>query len=320
MHKVAILTLPDVVLLDLSIPVEIFSRARTLDGKPCYQVHVCGISKTTKSSALSSRLGLSTDRSLAQSLAYLSKADTIVIPGTDPVEPLPKQIRQLLVRAHQRGVRLISICSGAFHLAETGLLNGRAATTHWMATDELQKRYPEIKVNPNVLYVDEGSILTSAGVCAGIDLCLHVVRKDFGAAVAAQSARFAVMPLERSGGQAQHIVHAMPSKEHGSLTGLLDWMEANLDRNLSLEMIAKKAGMSIRTLNRQFKNQTGTSPIKWILKSRIRRARVLLETTEDSMEEVAASVGFGSSITMREHFRAIVHTSPRAYRESFRGI
>jgi transcriptional regulator GlxA family with amidase domain len=309
MHTVAVLALQDVVPLDLIIPIEIFSRARTLNGKPCYRVTVCGPSKTLKGSLLS--LGLH------HSLASLPKADTIVIPGTEPVKTLPKSVREQLIRAHKRGVRIISICSGAFHLAETGLLDGRTATTHWMGAEEMQNRFPAINVNPNVLYVDEGQIMTSAGACAGIDLCLHVVRKDFGAAVAAQSARLAVMPLERAGGQAQHIVHATPSKAQGSLSRILEWIESHLEQELSLETIAEKACMSIRTLNRQFQKQTGTTPLKWILAARIKRARALLETTQNSMDDIASSVGFGSSVTMREHFRNSVHTNPKAYRQSF---
>lgn len=309
MHKVAILTLSHVVPLDLIIPLEIFSRARSLKGKPCYQVKVCGSIKAIKGAHLSFILN--------HSLTALSQADTIVIPGTDPIKSMPKSVCEQLIKAHKKGTRIISICSGAFHLAQTGLLNGRKATTHWLGAAELKNKFPEIKVDPNVLYVDEGKIMTSAGACAGIDLCLHIVRKDFGAAVAAQSARLAVMPLERSGGQAQHIVPASLSIEQGSLSHVLDWIENNLDQDLSLDSIAEKACVSVRTLNRQFKKQTGTSPLKWILVARIRRARALLETTQDSIENIAAKVGFNSPITMREHFRNLVHTTPKTYRASF---
>ena len=268
MHKVAILALQNVVLLDLSIPVEIFSRARANDGMPCYLVKICGPSKIMKESSLSLRLN--------HSLASLSWADTIVIPGTNTIHPLSKIVRKQLVSAHKRGARIISLCSGAFYLAETGLLDGLSATTHWVAAEQMKAKFPKINVDPNVLYVDEGKVMTSAGACAGIDLCLHIVRKDFGAAVAAHSARIAVMPLERSGGQAQHIVHAVPSKAQGSLSHVLDWIEENLERDLSLKTIAKKACMSVRTLNRQFQSQTGTSPLKWLLSSRIRRAKSIV--------------------------------------------
>lgn len=310
MHKVVILALEDAVPFDLVIPVEIFSRARTLGGESCYQVAVCGPTRSIKNPLLPLRV--------RHSSAHLLKADTIVIPGSElPAKPLPKRIREQLVRAYKKGARILSICSGAFHLAETGLLDGRSATTHWLCAAELQAKFPKIHVNPNVLYVDEGRVMTSAGVCAGIDLCLHVVRKDFGAAVATQSARLAVMPLERSGGQAQHIDQKSATQARGSMSPLLEWIEANLAKDLPLERIASQAGMSIRTLNRHFQKQTGTSPLKWILNARVRRARVLLETTQDSMEQIASSVGFGSSITMREHFRSFVHTNPSSYRESF---
>lgn len=309
MHKVVILALPNVVPLDLVIPLEIFSRARSIKGTLCYDVKICSQLKTVKNPYVSFKIN--------HSLPILSRADTIVIPGTELTKPIPKLIREQLIKAHKKGTRIISICSGAFLLAETGLLNGLNATTHWLGTEELQKKFPEVNVNPNVLYTDEGNIMTSAGACAGIDLCLHVIRKDFGAAVAAHSARIAVMPLERSGGQAQHINHDSSPNEPGSLSKVLDWIEANLERNLSLEKVAKKAGMSVRTLNRQFIKQTGTSPLKWILKARIRRARTLLETTQYSMTDIAEAVGFNSAITMREHFRTLVHTNPKSYRESF---
>ena len=311
MHKVAILVLDEVIALDMTIPLEVFTRARDRKGRPCYDVVVCG--PTGKVSATGLTL------LVKNSLKCLSKADTIVVPGTaHPFAPISPSVHSALLKAHARGARLVSICGGAFILAEAGLLDGLKATTHWLGTDELKARYPLVDVDPNVLYVDSGQILTSAGVCAGMDLCLHIVRKDFGAAVAAESARLAVMPLERAGGQAQFISHEVPNPQEGTLQPVLEWIESNLHRDLSIESIAKKAAMSVRTLNRQFHKQVGSSPLKWLQHARLRRARVLLETTAKSLDSVAEASGFGSAITMREQFRNQMQTSPKAYRDSYR--
>jgi transcriptional regulator GlxA family with amidase domain len=211
-----------------------------------------------------------------------------------------------------------SICSGAFLLAATGLLDGRRATTHWLGTGELARRYPRVHVDPDVLYVDEGQVLTSAGAAAAFDLCLHLVRLDYGSAVAVDAARASVMPLERDGGQAQFITHAAPAPDGSSLAPLLVWLEENLSKALSLDRIARRAAMSIRSLNRRFREQTGTTPLQWLLRARVRRAQSLLETTTDSIEHIATTVGFGSVTALRAHFRRGVATSPQAYRRAFR--
>ena len=213
---------------------------------------------------------------------------------------------------------MASICSGAFLLAATGALAGKRATTHWLIAQELGRRHPDVQVDPDVLYVDNGNILTSAGAAAAFDLCLHLVRRDLGAEAAAQVARVAVMPLERAGGQAQFIAPAPPAPDGSSTGPLLEWMERNLRRDLSLPVIARRAATSTRTLSRRFRQQVGTTPALWVSQARVRRAQRLLETTDLSIERIAAEVGFGSATVLREHFGEIVGTNPLGYRRSFR--
>jgi transcriptional regulator GlxA family with amidase domain len=229
----------------------------------------------------------------------------------------PAAILRAIHRAVVRGARVASICSGAFVLAATGALDGLRATTHWQAATELQRRFPAIDVDPDVLYVDNGTILTSAGAAAGFDLCLHLVRRDLGAEAAAAVARASVMPLERSGGQAQFIVHEPPTNDGTSIGRLMIWIEQNLCEDLSIPALARKTAMSVRTLSRNFRAQAGTTPAEWIARTRVRRAQRLLETTKLDVEQVAANCGFGSASVLRQHFAAVVGTSPVAYRRAF---
>jgi transcriptional regulator GlxA family with amidase domain len=252
-------------------------------------------------------------------LATLRRADTIIVPGIYPMDrPVPEELIRALRRATARGARVASICTGAFVLARTGALNGLKATTHWLATQELARRYPKIDVNPDVLYVDNGKILTSAGAAAGLDLCLHLVRRDLGAAVAARTARLAVMPLERAGGQAQFIEHEPPNVNEKTAMGpLLLWIEKNVEKELSLPVIARQAAMSTRTLGRRFVERVGATPAQWVAAARVRRAEQLLETTSLPVEEVAARSGFRSASVLREHFAEVVGASPVSYRRCF---
>jgi transcriptional regulator GlxA family with amidase domain len=251
-------------------------------------------------------------------LSSLSRADTVIVPGiADLDQSIPEDLLRAIRRAVDRRARVASICTGAFVLAGTGALDGLRATTHWRGAAELARRYPAIDVDADVLYVDNGHVLTSAGAAAAFDLCLHLVRRDFGAEMAAEVARAAVMPLERAGGQAQFIVHETPVGDHTSIGQLLPWIERNLRNDLSLPVIARHAAMSTRTLSRHFRAQVGTTPADWIARARVRRAQRLLETTELEVERLAAEAGFRSAAVMREHFGQIVGTTPLAYRRAF---
>jgi transcriptional regulator GlxA family with amidase domain len=311
MHSVAVVAFDGVVPFDLSVPCEIFGRAQLADGTPAYEVGVCGPNRPVNAGlfALRPRWPLDT----------IERAHTVIVPGVSHLDaPISAELRRALRSAADRGARIASICTGAFVLAGTGLLDGKRATTHWAAAAELSRRYPSLTVDPDVLYVDEGQLLTSAGAAAGLDLCLHLVRRDFGAAVAAHTARLSVMPLEREGGQAQFIEHQATPDDGTSLAPLLRWLGKNLSQELTLSTIARKAAMSPRSLSRHFHQQTGETPAQWVLAARVRWAQRLLETTNHPVERVAEQVGFGSPATFRERFHRLVGTSPQAWRRSFR--
>lgn len=310
-HRVAILAYDGVVLGDLAIPLEIFARVRNKSGQACYDVQVCGATQEVHSRHLHLKVPRKT--------SFIARADTVIVPGIDDLErAIPLPILRALRSAFNRGARIASICTGAFVLARAGVLKHLRATTHWMAAGNLARSYPDIDVDVDVLYVDNGQVLTSAGAAAGMDLCLHMIRSDHGASVAANVARAAVMPLERSGGQAQFIDYKLPEANE-SMGPLLVWMECNLKHNLSLAKIARHARMSTRTLWRRFHEQVGITPAQWLARARVRRAQHLLETTRLPMEHVAAEAGFGSASVLREHFASSVGVSPTAYRRSFGG-
>lgn len=309
-HLVAIVVFDGVVLGDLSTACEVFGLARKKDGRAAYEVRVCSESVEVESMHVALRV--------PWRLSSLARADTVIVPGIhDLTRSVPASVIRAIRRAGERGARVASICTGAFVLAATGILDGLRATTHWLAVADLARRHPSIDLDANVLYVDNGRVLTSAGAAAGFDLCLHMVRRDLGANVAASVARLAVMPLERAGGQAQFIEHAPPSETPGGMTPLLNWIEQNLSRELPLPVIARRAAMSTRTLSRRFREQVGTTPAAWLAHARVRRAQRLLETTDLSVEQVAAEAGFGSAAVMREHFGTMVGTSPLSYRRAF---
>lgn len=311
MHTVAVLALDQVIPFDLSTPIEAFTRTRLPDGRPGYQIRVCAERPEVDAGAFTLRAPWGLDG--------LTGADTVIVPGTAiPTAPLSPAVRDALLTAARDGTRIASICTGTFPLAATGLLDGLRATTHWLAADLLATSHPEIKVDPDVLYVDNGRILTSAGAAAGLDLCLHMIRRDYGSAVAADAARLSVMPLEREGGQAQFIVHDYaPAPQGHALEPLLAWLQENLAAELTLADIASRAGMSTRTLMRRFREQTGTTPLQWLHRARIRQAQHLLETTDHSVERIGAQVGFGSPTAFRDRFRRTTGVSPRTYRRSF---
>ena len=311
MHNIAVLALHGVIAFELSIPCEVFGRVRVPGLRQAYDVRVCGEAKDIKAGAFDIRV--------PWDLSHLLDADTVIVPGLDnAMMPIADEALDALRAAAAGGARIASICSGAFVLAAAGLLDGLRATTHWLAASQLASRYPDVTVDPNVLFVDNGQILTSAGAAAGLDLCLHMVRCDHGAAVAADAARLAVMPLEREGGQAQFILSEPPSAPD-ALQPLLGWLLQHLDQPLQLEDIARQAAMSTRTLSRRFLEQTGTTPLQWLLAQRVRRAQELLETTALSIEQVATAAGFGSAAAFRDRFSKLVGASPQVYRRTFGG-
>jgi AraC family transcriptional regulator, transcriptional activator FtrA len=250
----------------------------------------------------------------------IESADLVIIPGWRAVDaPIPAALKQVLHLAAARGARIATLCSGVFPLASTGLLDGKRATTHWRYAARLAELHPLIEVAPDVLYVDNGQFLTAAGSAAGIDLCVHIVRKDFGVEAANCVARRLVVPPHRDGGQAQFIPRPVPRHSEASRLGfLMDWIEANLDKSLSVEKLAKQAGMSTRTFQRRFEDVTGSSPGEYVIGLRIGRAQNLLESRTDlPLEEVAALSGFKSLETLRHHFRSRIQTSPHAWRAKF---
>lgn len=314
MHTVAILALDQVVPFDMAAPMQVFDWTRLPDGRPPYRIRLCAASPEVRADG---GFSLRVERGLET----LADADTIVVPGCSPAAgPTPSPVLEALRRAAAAGTRIASVCVGAFVLAEAGLLDGLRATTHWVAAQELARRFPDVRVEPDVLYVDNGQILTSAGAAAGLDMCLHMIRRDFGSAVAAHSARMSVMPLEREGGQAQFIVHDHPPVPRGStLEPVLEWIEDNLAREITLGALASRSGMSERTFSRRFREQTGTTPLQWLLRARVRRAQYLLENSDHTIERIAQQAGFGSPTAFRERFRRVVGTSPQGYRSAFHG-
>ena len=309
MHTIAVLALDGVVALDLAIPCEVFGRVRLADGFPAYRIKVCGERGDVRSSAF--------DLRAPGRLRDIAAADTLIVPGIEDIDALiaPRVIASVRA-AWNRGARVVSICTGAFVLGASGLLDGRRVTTHWAAADELARRHPQAIVEPDVLYIDEGQLLTSAGVSAGLDLCLHMVGRDYGQAMAARAARLAVAPLNRDGGQAQFIRQASPGARC-SLSTTLDWALARLATPLDVATMAAEARMSERTFARRFHEQTGTTPLQWLLTARVRNAQELLEATGISVDEVAARSGFESTVTFRARFQRVVGLTPGAYRRRF---
>ena len=311
-HRVVALLYDELCTFEFGIVVELFGLPRPEFDFPWYEFSTCALERRPLKATGAVRVVA--DRGLGA----LRTADTIVLPGwRDADEVPPAALLDAVRKAHARGTRLVALCSGAFILAAAGLLDGRRAATHWRYADRLRGRYPAIRVEPDVLYVDEGEILTSAGSAAGIDLCLHVIRTDHGAKVANQVARRLVVPPHRDGGQAQFIPEPMPAREAGGLAALLAWAQARLDRPLSLEDLAKQGNMSVRTLARRFAQETGTTPHKWLTHQRLLAAQRRLETTNDPIDRVAEGVGFESGMTLRHHFRRTFGTSPTAYRRRF---
>lgn len=311
---VAVLAYDGLCTFEFGVAYEIFGLARPEMGEGWYRYEVCGI----EAGPLRAAGGLIAEPTADRRI--LRKADLIVVPGWRGIEsPVPADLIADLQRAHARGARVISLCSGIAVLAACGLLNGRRATTHWRYTQSIEDRYPQIKVEPNMLYVDEGDVLTAAGSAAGIDLCLHIVRKDFGPEAANSVARRLVVPPHRDGGQAQFIQRPIPREREGARIGpVIDWMRQRLNETHQVKRLAEQAGMSIRTFQRRFEEATGLPPGEWVVAERVRLAQEYLEKdNRTTLDDVAAICGFGSLATMRHHFRRRTGTSPGAYRQRF---
>jgi transcriptional regulator GlxA family with amidase domain len=313
-HLVATLVGDGVPEFEMAVACEVFGydRSALAGGRPWYR-HVLAAAGPD----VRTMHGLRVDPK--PGLAALRKADTIVVaPWRNADVVVPDQVLDALRAAHKRGTRILSICSGAFVLAATGLLDGRRATTHWAYVEEFARRFPAVKLDPSVLYVDDGELLTAAGTAAGIDLCLHIVRLDYGAEVANAVARRMVVPPHRDGGQAQYINQPVPACTDDPIGRVLDWALERLDESLSVDDLAERAGMSPRTFARRFGLATGTTPHQWLLTNRVLLAQRLLETTDDPVELVARACGFGTAAALRVHFQKVVGTAPLAYRRVFR--
>ncbi|MEE1744859.1 helix-turn-helix domain-containing protein [Streptomyces sp. JV184] len=259
------------------------------------------------------------DMLVTDGLDALDRADTVIVPGWPPTEEPPSpQVVRALRHAHSRGARVVSICSGSFAPAHAGLLDGRRATTHWARADDLAARFPRVRVEPDVLYVDHGDVATSAGAGAGIDLCMHLVRNDHGARYAAHVARTMVMPPHREGGQLQYAAPPHPRQIDGTLAPLPEWITGRLGEPMTTGTMAAHAGVSTRTLARRFADQLGISPGQWLLAQRIATARDLLESSDLSLDAVARRVGLSSATNLRRRFLGMLGTTPGAYRRAFR--
>ncbi|AKN75547.1 AraC family transcriptional regulator [Streptomyces sp. PBH53] len=310
MLRIAVVASPPVSMFNLAIPELLFDKVR-VDGRPGYEVVICapdpGPVPTTGTLELR----------VPRGLEALGEADTVIVAGTgQPFAPDPRVI-EALREAAGRGKRIASICSGAFTLADAGLLRGRKATTYWAHAEEMRRRHPDIDVRGDVLYAQDGPFLTSSGYAAGIDLCLHIIRTDYGAAVANEVARLALVAPVRPGGQTQFTQTPLPPERGTACADTRGWAMRNLDKPLTLTDLARHAGVSVRTLTRRFHAESGVSPLQWLLHQRIERAKELLETTRLPMDQVAAACGLGTADSLRAHLVRRTGLTPSAYRAQF---
>lgn len=317
-HRVVVLALDGLLPFELGIPHRIFGRPKDAAGRHLYEVVTCSVRPPGP---------VETDADFAVHVAHgpeaLATADTVIVPASYELGPvfdegvLTEELAAALARVRP-GTRMASICTGVYVLAAAGLLDGRPATTHWADADRFQRLFPRIKVDADVLFIDDGDILTSAGVAAGIDLCLHMVRRDHGTAVANDVARRTVVPPHRDGGQAQYIERPVPDLQQAGTTGARAWALGRLHEPIQLRDMAAQESMSVRTFTRRFREEVGVSPGQWLTQQRVERARHLLESTELSVDQVARDAGFGTAQSMRQHLQAALGVTPTAYRRTFR--
>jgi transcriptional regulator GlxA family with amidase domain len=313
-HTVAVVVFEGISPFHLSVPCMVFGDDLARLGVPRYRLLICG----TQTGLVPTMSGFNID--VEHDLSALQQADTVIVPAwRDPDEKPPEALLQALRTAHTRGARIVGLCLGAFVLAEAGLLDGRAASTHWVWSEDFARKYPKIKLDQKVLYVDDGDILTSAGTAAAIDCCLHLLRRDHGADLANRIARRMVVAPHRHGGQAQYIEQPLPTSGGNDQFAItLDWAIEHLEQPLCLDVLAAKAAMSRRNFTRRFKLKTGTTVSQWLLNHRLASAQRLLETSDKAVDRIAELAGFGSTVSLRQHFSAAFAISPAAYRKQYR--
>ncbi|MFJ6466476.1 GlxA family transcriptional regulator [Streptomyces sp. NPDC091387] len=321
-HRVVVLALDGLIPFELGIPQRIFGRSVGIEpfnlGHKLYEVVTCSIRPPGR---------VHTDADFTITVEHgpeaLATADTVVIPASYELGPvhtegrLTEELAAALAYIRP-GTRMVSICTGSYVLAAAGYLDGRPATTHWSSADHFQKLFPAIRVDPDVLFIDDGDVLTSAGVAAGIDLCLHIVRRDHGTTVANDVARRIVVPPHRDGGQAQYIKRPVPDAQIAGTTTARAWALGRLERPILLRDMAQQESMSVRTFTRRFREEVGISPVQWLTQQRVERARQLLESTDLSIDQVARDAGFGTPTSLRQHLQATLGVSPTMYRRTFR--
>lgn len=313
-HTVAVIACEGISAFHLSVPCIVFGDKLAHLGLARYRLLICA----EHPGAVSTLSGF--DIGVRHDLSVLAQADTVIVPAWPDPERRPSEtLLEALRVAHRRGARIVGLCLGAFVLAEAGLLDGRTASTHWVWANDFTRKYPKVRLDPKALFFDDGDILTSAGTAAAIDCCLHLLRRDHGAEAANHVARRLVVAPCRHGNQAQYIEQPLPKLEGNDLLSTtLDWAIEHLAQPLGLDLLATRAGLSRRNFTRRFKMKTGTTVTQWLLSHRLSTAQRLLETSDRSMEDIADSVGFGSTVSLRRHFSAAFSISPYAYRKQFR--
>jgi transcriptional regulator GlxA family with amidase domain len=319
MHRVVVLALPNVIPFELSVPSRIFCTAHGPGGEPLYEVITCTLDGGPVATAADYTIAVEHDA------GTLASADTVVIPAAAGFaditgrESLPPELLDALALVRP-GTRVVSICIAGFVLAAAGLLDGRPATTHWRHAERFARLFPNVRMDSDVLFVDDGDVLTSAGASAGVDLCLHLVRRDHGSEIANQVARLCIVPPWRDGGQAQYVERPVPEPSAAGTAPTRAWALQHLSTPLQLADLAEHAGMSRRTFTRHFRHEVGQSPGQWLLQQRVELARNLLETTDLPVDRVAEQAGFGTAASLRQHLHASVGVSPHAYRRTFRAV